>query len=374
MPRRSRRRSLAPTPPKFAPMHAVYRPGTTLRLFSPGKLPIVPPMDDEGFFGEYYPHDFNDSERARIVDSPLEMCAKHEPEYNAGSTPMSITLQEALTPGEREWPTHVWTARSTNFGDNLLVVRLYDPLYYGNDYHTNRFTERDQLVAVEKEVYSRLEPLQGKIIPRFHGVFVAEIPADARYVARYVYAVVLDWMPGVDVGHIMANNVGRDTCIHHKAAIINSVAKYFWDIVGMGAYLDASCDSNTLMQLEPVAATVSFCHSATCPLRHRLYINEAFTDPKSIPTDVALKYTPRITLIDMMCARFLGPREQFLDDGAFDFTLCRTQVVSQWCSEWVFPFQREIKSLRLTSMFIPELIHMSSSAAFAEVDDSVKSI
>ncbi|KAK7062455.1 hypothetical protein R3P38DRAFT_3492757 [Favolaschia claudopus] len=218
MPRRSHR-------PQFAPMHTVYRPGTTLRLFSPAKLPTVPPRDDEGFFGEYYPHDFNDSERAHIVSSPLEMCADHEPQYDAGSTPKSITLHEALTPGEREWPTHVWTARSTNLGDsNLLVVRLYDPLYYGNDYHTNRFTERDQLVAVEKEVYTRLESLQGKFIPHFHSVFVAEIPADARYAARYVYAVVLDWMPGVDVGHIMANNVGRDTCIHHKAAIINSVA------------------------------------------------------------------------------------------------------------------------------------------------------
>ncbi|KAK7062451.1 hypothetical protein R3P38DRAFT_2493431 [Favolaschia claudopus] len=273
------------------------------------------------------------------------MCADHEPQYDAGSTPMSITLQEALTLGEREWPTHVWTAKSTSFGDNLLVVRLYDPLYYGNDYHTNRFTERDELVAVEKEVYTRLEPLQGKIIPRSHGVFVAEIPAYAQYAARYVYAVVLDWMPGVDVRRIMAKNMGRDTCIPHKAAIINSVAKYFWEIVGMGVYLDASCDRNTVMQLESGAATLSFCHSATCPLRHRMYINEAFTDPKSLLSEVALKYTPRITLIDMMCARFLGPREQFLDEGAFDFKLCRNFVLSQWCSEWVFPFQDEIRQV-----------------------------
>ncbi|KAK7062457.1 hypothetical protein R3P38DRAFT_3167458 [Favolaschia claudopus] len=352
MPRRSRRRSSTPTPPRFAPIHAVYRPGTTLRLFSPSNLPTVPARDDEGFFGKYYRHIFNDSERTRILDSPLEICAEHEPQYDAGSTPESLTLQEALTPGERERPTHVWTAKSTSFGDNLLVIRLYDPLYYGDNYHTNRFTQRDQLVAVEKEVYTRLELLQGKIIPHFLGVFVAEIPANARYAARYVYAVVLHWMPGVDVRHIMANNVGRDTCIPHKAAIIHSVAKYFWEIVGMGVYLDASCDSNTLMQLEPIAATVSFCQSATCPFRHRLYINEAFTDPKSISREVALKYTPRITLIDMMCARFLGPREQFLEDGAFDFILCRKLVLSQWCSEWVFQFQREIK------------------AAFEEVDDS----
>ncbi|KAK6991847.1 hypothetical protein R3P38DRAFT_229911 [Favolaschia claudopus] len=349
MPRRSHR-------PQFAPMHTVYRPGTTLRLFSPNNLPTVPPRDDESFFGKYYRHIFNDSERARIVDSPLKLCAEHEPQYDAGSRPKSITLQEALTPGEREWPTHVWTAESMSFGDNLLVVRLYDPLYYGNDYHTNRFTERDQCVAVEKEVYTRLESLQGKLIPRFHGVFVAEIPANARFAARYVYAVVLDWMPGVDVCHIMANNVGRDTCIPHKAAIINSVATYFWEIVGMGVFLDASCDSNTLMELEPVAAAVSFCHSATCPLRHRLYINESFfTDAKSISREVALKYTPRITLIDMMCARFLGPREQFLDDGAFDFRLCRKLVLSQWCSDWVLLFHCEIK------------------AAFEEVEESVKS-
>ncbi|KAK7013031.1 hypothetical protein R3P38DRAFT_3207654 [Favolaschia claudopus] len=183
MPRHSRRRSSTSTPPRFAPIHAVYRPGTTLRLFSPSNLPTVPPRDDESFFGKYYRHIFNDSERARILDSPLEMCAEHEPQYDAGSTPKSITLHEALTAGERERPTHVWTARSTNFGDNLLVIRLYDPLYYGDNYHTNRFTQRNQLVAVEKEVYTRLESLQGKLIPRFHGVFVAEIPGDARYAA-----------------------------------------------------------------------------------------------------------------------------------------------------------------------------------------------
>lgn len=106
---------------------------------------------------------------------PLEMCTEHDAPKGHSSS-MTIQLQTALATGVRERPAQVWsrTATSATLG-KPFVARLYDPLYYGDDF-TDRFSLRDQAVAVEHEVYTRLNDLQRVIIPHFYGVFVAEIP------------------------------------------------------------------------------------------------------------------------------------------------------------------------------------------------------
>ncbi|KAK7006296.1 hypothetical protein R3P38DRAFT_1705842 [Favolaschia claudopus] len=336
---------------RIPPIDRVYHPGAKFSLFEPTTIPSVPDrLFNNDVFEPYSDVNFEQSDRARIVDTPVEMCVEHDVAYDKSLPALfSIVLNEKLSVGRQKHAAQVWSAHAAGKDDKLLAVRLYDPLYYASpdmDNYTDRFALRDRLVATEHAVYTRLQHLQGETLPRFRGVFVAEVPACGKAPARYIYAIVLEYVPGQDIRQLMEAGDGEKTCLLHKAALIDAVAKIFHVIVQVGVHLDDTADRNTIIQLEPIPAAQNFCSCITCPLRNLLDIDHTLlqatgeTRP-ALPASVASKYAPRIVLIDMEHVRLIPVAKQ-----PPNLASCQRHVAGRWGNfPWMVDAFDELKEL-----------------------------
>ncbi|KAJ7186515.1 hypothetical protein C8R46DRAFT_276154 [Mycena filopes] len=302
----------------------VYHSGARLKLYEPESVPDLPQMK---YAGEPYcdwphPH-FSDSDYQQICEAPLQMCYERDIPYNATSPATTLELTRPLAVGNRDTRlAQVWQAIIPGSA-TLLVARMYDPLYFATE-AVDRFLQIDRAVAVEHEVYQRLSAHQGTLVPKFRGLFVAEIPCFDR--PRHIYAVLLEYIDGKDLQETMADDATADVCALHRASLINDVARVAYPLYNSGLHLDDLMDRNTVVQLPDGASQEDFCAADGCPWRHRLRID--------VGNDLILPahpHAPRIFLIDLenVCFRDFGR----------SLSVIRECILSEWYVLWLWPYK-----------------------------------
>ncbi|KAJ7254950.1 hypothetical protein B0H12DRAFT_544674 [Mycena haematopus] len=313
----------------------VYAPGTTLKLYQAATVPGLPRIVFPDTWGaRWHRVSITNAERKKIRETdPLQLCYDHDVAYESNSLPTAITLAAPLATGIREErPVQVWTARREDSPD-LLVARIYDPLYY-NILWLNRFEVIERAVAIENECYSRLKPFAGKLAPQYFGVFVAEIPAPER--PRHVYVILLGHIAGSDVRQLMDDAAER-TCAEHKTSIIDAAARVLYQFFRVGVSPTDLKDSNTILQLPRTSSNEEFCISPACPFRHLVHID--FTFDVSCPQSSGHAYSPRAFIIDLEKAVFYSEDSPIVAQA--DIQHCRVRTIQQWlindCLRWMEP-------------------------------------
>ncbi|KAJ7864123.1 hypothetical protein B0H14DRAFT_3133795 [Mycena olivaceomarginata] len=303
----------------------VYAPGTTLKLYQPATVPGLPPILYPDTWGARWPRmTITMAERKKIRESdPLQLFYEHDVAYDTHSLPTVITLATPLATGTREErPVQVWTARREDSTD-LLVARIYDPLYYKIMWR-DRFEVIERAVAIENECYSRLKPLAGNLAPQYFGVFVAQIPGPER--PRHVYVILLRHIEGSDVRQLMGDGAAERACAEHKTSIIDAAARVLYQFFRLGISPTDLKDSNTILQLPRTPSNEDFCTFPTCPFRHFIHID--FTFDASCPQSPGHAYTPRAFIIDLERAVFYSENSAIVGDA--DIQDCRVNTIQQW--------------------------------------------
>ncbi|KAJ7235019.1 hypothetical protein B0H12DRAFT_1222741 [Mycena haematopus] len=309
------------------------RPGATFQLYAPSKIPDLPPakivlvkdritpekaaeqrLDLNSILFCSWPSTILDKNEQCEMSQPevaLAKCYENDAPYQAQAHLITISLETPLATGVREErPAQVWKVNAT--GSNTpLVARIYDPLYFDTAVY-DRFRTIQQAVASEYEAYTRLKKHQGTLVPRFHGIFVAEIPGVRP---RHVYVVLLEYVPGIDLQAKM-RMVGDATCAQHKLGLFNAVARASYPLYECGVHPDDLMDRNVLLQEPREPSAENFCDKEGCPFRNTLHVDlgDSLTDDHP--------YAPRLFIIDLEDARF-GPWN-------YDLSMCIGSIVRIW--------------------------------------------
>ncbi|KAJ7186514.1 hypothetical protein C8R46DRAFT_1273143 [Mycena filopes] len=299
----------------------VYHAGGRLKLYEPKSAPDLPEMEYAGEPYCQWPRlRLSQSEYQRISQEPLKVCYEHDIPYNTQKTPITLELTRPLAAGDRETRlAQVWQAKIPGSATSL-VARMYDPLYFATT-AVHRFLRIERAVAVETEVYQRLLSYQGTMIPKFRGLFVAEIPCLDR--PRHIYTVLLEYIDGRDLQEMMGDSTAAKVCSLHKASLMNDVAKAAYILYDNGLHPGDLMDRNTILQLPATASDEDFCVTEECPWRKKIRINLG-NDLKP----PAHLYAPRIFFID-------------LEDFAFNklkrsLSLCRECLIRDWYVPWLW--------------------------------------
>jgi hypothetical protein len=131
----------------------------------------------------------------------------------------------------------------------------------------------DRSVATETKSYNLLQPLQGDLVPRFHGLFLCSIP----HQQRTVYVVLLEYIHGEDVRSLRRGGL----CAEHKDAI-TEVALEIWvrarslgvihcDVNPRNFVLRSVAEEKSIECSDPPQPNVggkgaSHCSTPNCPL------------------------------------------------------------------------------------------------------------
>ncbi|KAJ7159941.1 hypothetical protein C8R43DRAFT_993939 [Mycena crocata] len=310
----------------------VYRIGVELTLYEPGPgaLPDLPPMIPKPRRFPVWPicH-LSPTLQERLRTDPLSACYadSNRVEKNRPQLPaMSIRLENSLAGGFRDdRPAQVWEATGGN-PTRRLVARIYDPLYY-DDCATNRFAIIKRSVAIENEAYRILQDYQGTSVPHFCGVFVAEILGCPQ--PRYVYVVLLEYIPGNDLRDLMTNqpNISPEhsalmkdpakTCPEHRVALIDAAARLLYIFFPLGIIPDDMAERNIVLRIPSTESTEDFCDFELCPWQRKIHIDLTF--PRTTPEH---PYAPHMWMIDFEYTKFLEKERSIW--------YCRNFVASKW--------------------------------------------
>jgi len=233
-----------------------YYPGATIQLYS--FPPPLPPDSKRCPYEEGSPRltkigdRYNKSTQERITDiSP--------------PPDVLITLERRFDSSTHNIP-HVWLAQ-VHFSSQIacphqLVAKIYDPVWFDDAQWCDPFKLCNRSVSQEVESYQRLEQLQGTKVPRFYGHFVAPL---ASQLNRTVNVILMEYIPGQDLLHVVPQDVAGAVCHAHKDAILEAVLNIVldMDVLGVG-HLDLQ-SRNVI--LRPPKERREFCASPTCPLR-----------------------------------------------------------------------------------------------------------
>ncbi|KAJ7808330.1 hypothetical protein B0H14DRAFT_3152123 [Mycena olivaceomarginata] len=328
------------------PVDSVYykpdptRSGATFKLYAPTKIPDLPPMkilrvkdlltaekaaakgwDPNKVLKSSWPSTLLNNNGQRAMSRPetvLARCYENDAPYDPQISMMTIALEMPLATGAREeGPAQVWRVNATG-SSTPLVARMYDPLYFTTTIY-DRFRIIERAVASEKEAYARLKDYQGTLVPRFHGIFVAEIPG-AR--PRHVYVVLLEYIAGVDLQARM-RTAGEATCLQHKAGLFNAVARASYPLYRNGVRPDDLMDRNVLLQEPQEPSAENFCAEPGCPFRNIFHIDLGDSPDDEHP------YAPRVFIIDLEDVRF--------ETWDYELSQCRKCMVRLWevYAEWL---------------------------------------
>ncbi|KAJ6479876.1 hypothetical protein C8R47DRAFT_1322530 [Mycena vitilis] len=308
-----------------------YSPQSRLSMYPSAKIPDLPSIQNrDTYFAQMKTPAFGSKARKRMAEDPLGMCYERAVPYDTSSPPITITLATPLATGARKRPVQVWTATLEGSAE-LLVARLYDPLYFESGY-INRFRYIENAVAIEHECYSRLKDYAGVVVPHLIGVFVAEIPGPAG--SRYIYAVLLKYVEGSDVRSIMAGGVGDRTCSRHQAAIVDAAARNLYLLFRHGIRPMDVKDNNAILRVPRAPSQEQFCAVTNCPFRNLIHIDFNF-DPAHLEPPTHL-FAPRLALIDMEYALFYSQASWV---GEADIQQCRNLTIRHWVNadglEWI---------------------------------------
>ncbi|KAJ7186570.1 hypothetical protein C8R46DRAFT_1184526 [Mycena filopes] len=318
----------------------VYLSGTALPLYEPATMPTLPRLRRRNTAVTRWPSlTLGPEERDRILEAdPVQECYDHDIPYREQADPTALILQTPLAVGKRdERPVQVWTARFQD-SEELLVARLYDPLYFDAILWHDIFAHMERAVAIEGECYARLADFGGVLVPHYVGLFVAEVPGPRG--PRHIYTILLRHIHGPDVRQLMDHGVAARTCAPHQAAIMDAAARILFQFFQRGIFPKDLKDSNTILQLPETPSTESFCPVSDCPFRNLIHVDFTF-DPNS-PGPVPHPYAPRVLLIDMEHLVFY-PTTQDSYVRRLTIDHCRGMTLRQWEEQdhlgWVKGFE-----------------------------------
>ena len=251
--------------PSSLSLETIYHPGAVFQLFKqqPPTLPIPLSNNLKSLLSR-------DDRKLEQTRGRLYNCYRHNIPIPPNSSPaLSVTLASPLSAGIRERPTQVWKV-SSGSGPNgshsepTLVARFYDPFYYNDPKgEIDPFIDIDRSTAIEPEAYRRLQPVQGSLVPKFHGLFLCRIPSQLRN----VYVILLDYVRGVDLASLHS----RALCADHKNAITDEVVQVISRLHFLGVEHHDITPGNLILlpsnSAGPPAAGHEYCKIATCPLR-----------------------------------------------------------------------------------------------------------
>ena len=254
-----------------------YHPGAVFELYS-WQVPSPPTNTDQDT-------DTHDIYESRPVPTQLsERYNKSIAERVAlPSTPpaVSIVLEMRLDSSICRVP-HVWTARvqgsSSPAGATTtihttyppqLVAKIFDPVFFNDDetMWDDPFILRDLAISSEVEAYRRLGPLQGTKVPRFYGYFAAAVPGQQ---GRTVYIILLEKVPGRDLGTIVPPDVAENVCIKHRDTIIDAAFRLFFNILAYGVKQEDMKSRNVILRPQKHGSSsvsrTRFCDTKECML------------------------------------------------------------------------------------------------------------
>ncbi|KAJ7145461.1 hypothetical protein C8R46DRAFT_1359906 [Mycena filopes] len=306
-------------------MATPYTLGIKLNIYEPATAPSLPSMlEPDSPFTEWPDLTLRprSKRRKRLATEALQMCYEHDIPYRDHPDPPKLILETSLASGTREErPVQVWSAQLQGSQD-LLVARIYDPLYFEVEY-LDRFAHIERAVAIEHECYSRLDSYGGVLIPHFVGLFVVEVPGPLG--PRHLYVILLRHLVGSDVRQVMDHGVGSRTCDEHQTAIIDAAGRILYQLFQYGVFPRDLKDNNTILQLPTSPSTEDFCSTPDCPFRNLIHIDFNF-DPNS-PVPRAHPYAPRAFLIDFEYT-YLYKKDLYLRQ--YNIGHCRRYTASRW--------------------------------------------
>ncbi|KAL9048800.1 MAG: hypothetical protein Q9162_007546 [Coniocarpon cinnabarinum] len=160
---------------------------------------------------------------------PLVLCLKYQPTSGSvGRGKIKLKVLEDINTGDSHTcqvvKVRVLTAdRSTQVARQDYVAKFYDPLYWNFDqWNTDYFRGADSQYAHEVEAYNHLQPLQGHLVPRFHGAFSADIPLPKGNACRAVRFILVEHVSGQPLSKLDTREYSSRQCQALMRAIINA--------------------------------------------------------------------------------------------------------------------------------------------------------
>jgi serine/threonine protein kinase len=188
---------------------------------------------------------------------------------------VSITLEQRLYSSMTRVP-HVWTAHVQHTSSlpsgppsaypPLLVAKIFDPTFVDSEISdcTDPLALRDKSVLCEVEAYRIIEPLQGTVVPRFYGHFIAPLPSQQN---RTVNVILMEYVQGTDLRILVPHEIAQTVCSVHKEAIIVRALTVFFDVYALGVVQRDMQPRNIILrphqQREP---GTKYCNTSNCPL------------------------------------------------------------------------------------------------------------
>lgn len=242
-----------------------YATGTRLEVRS--HTPPPPPSSYQSCDLE-----FEARQERRSVD-PVERCLLHPPSggtFTAGTAELEIV--DFVRAGDQH-SAQLFTDRvlssssitqklpSGADSDELLVAKLYDPLYFDHEQDdADPFMCVDLAYRRETAAYTKLQSFQGGVIPRFFGSFSLSVPAHYRGLndVRQVRLILMEYISGpclADLDPSGFSQLERQTIM--KAIVDTETALYNCDVVSNDTHprnimIPNRCPSSHESQLRPI--------------------------------------------------------------------------------------------------------------------------
>lgn len=209
-----------------------YRSGAVFSATS--HTPPKPPLGSQHYPTEVAKEEINNTH-------PLDLCFKYPPEGQQGDVRLQLRATRevrvkdpangqlvmveptVVTPGVVHSSTTASLIDWISSGGQV-VAKFFDPLYY--DFDRNRFdpfASSDATYRHEVEAYHHMQPLYGKVVPRFFGSYLVDIPLPSDYhiPTRPVQAILYEYIPGISLASQEAMDLSQGQRKAVMAAVIN---------------------------------------------------------------------------------------------------------------------------------------------------------
>ncbi|KAK0201328.1 hypothetical protein DFS33DRAFT_1359054 [Desarmillaria ectypa] len=256
-----------PLPDKVSDPDILYRPEAVFELY-PCSPPRCPPHDQCMYTEDALRLEKTEGLYAASITHRIPLPPDTQPSE-------TIALRKKLCGGFREERvTHVWTATRGGEGGEMVIAKIFDPLYFIDPYEgTDPFPFVDLSVSREVEAYRRLQSLQGTQVPRFLGLFVSSLPSQGN---RTIYVLLLEYVVGQDVRYLVpsptsdsppdSEDTVKHLCSAHRSAIVDAAVNVFYDILMCGVKQRDMAPRNVIIR-PPRRGGGPFCAKEDCPVR-----------------------------------------------------------------------------------------------------------
>ena len=176
--------------------------------------------------------------------SPTDRCLNHPPpEGVEGEGSAVLEIQEPIH-AEDNFRAQVVRARvSQHKGSNGtdgafppptdtdFVAKFYDPLYWDhNQTDSDVFKLMDSTYPTEAAVYSKLQKIQGKVIPKFYGSYTCSFPV-SKGKQRQVRLILIEYVQGRRMFDLNPQDPNQRQRHSHMKAVIDAETAAFTEDV-----------------------------------------------------------------------------------------------------------------------------------------------